>query len=228
MDSRELSERSPLRVLDHSIHGGLGPGNLGVVCGAAGLGKSAFLVDVSLDELLRGRQVLHVALDQPPDRVRTYYDEIFRQLVRSEGVEAAADLWLQMERGLHIQAYVEGTFGVPALERTVALLESRIGLQPDLIVVDGYDWEAGDREKIGELKGIARAQGAKLWMSATVRGEDPFPSPMPRYASLVDVLLHLKADEGTVHLKLLKDHDDPLPRPVALDLNPTTLLLVRV
>ena len=85
--SKELTERSPLRVLDRSIHGGLGRGNLGVACAGAGAGKSAFLVAVALDHLLAGRQVLHVALDHPVDRVRDYYDEIFSELAATEALE---------------------------------------------------------------------------------------------------------------------------------------------
>ena len=77
MHQKDLSERSPLRVLDQSIHGGLGRGNIGVVVARHGVGKTAFLVGVALDELMRGRNVLHVSLDQTAERVRAYYDEIF-------------------------------------------------------------------------------------------------------------------------------------------------------
>ena len=69
MHRKELNERSPLRVLEQSIHGGLGRGNLGVVMARHGVGKTAFLVGVALDDLMRGRKVLHVSLEQPVDRV---------------------------------------------------------------------------------------------------------------------------------------------------------------
>ena len=49
MHRKELNERSPLRVLEKSIHGGLGRGNLGVVIARHGVGKSAFLVGYGLD-----------------------------------------------------------------------------------------------------------------------------------------------------------------------------------
>ena len=66
---KELTERSPMRVFENSIHGGLGAGNLGVVVARHGMGKTAFLVDIALDDLLRGRKVLHVD-DRPDDRAR--------------------------------------------------------------------------------------------------------------------------------------------------------------
>ena len=56
-----LNARSPLRLLEKGLHGGLGPGNLGVVLAAHGVGKTPFLVGLALDELLRGGAVLHAA-----------------------------------------------------------------------------------------------------------------------------------------------------------------------
>ena len=55
MYRKELNERSPLRLLENSIHGGLGRGNLGVVVARHGVGKTAFLVGVALDDLLRSK-----------------------------------------------------------------------------------------------------------------------------------------------------------------------------
>ncbi len=234
MDYRvELSERSPIRVLDRTIRGGLGRGNLGVVCAPAGVGKTAFLVDVALDELMRGHEVLHVALDQPLDRVRAYYDEIFRELLRSERAEHAAGIWDLMERGLRIQASVGRSLPLDALERAAGLFEDLSRVGPDVIVIDGFDWAAGSEADVRAIKSFGRKCEAEIWMSATVDpgpGTEPpwdFPAPLLRYQSLVDVLLELRGDRETVHVRLLKDRDSTTPRSVALDLDPTTLLLVR-
>ena len=53
-----LNARSPLRLLERGLHGGLGPGNVGVVLAGHGVGKTSFLVCVALDEL----QELYVLL----------------------------------------------------------------------------------------------------------------------------------------------------------------------
>ena len=57
-----LNARSPLRLLEKGLQGGLGPGNLGVVIAGHGVGKTSFLVGVALDELLRSGRVLHVSM----------------------------------------------------------------------------------------------------------------------------------------------------------------------
>jgi hypothetical protein len=229
----EIHERSPLRVLDRSIHGGLGRGDLGVVCAGAGAGKTAFLVGVALDVLLRGCRVLHVALDQPVDRVRNYYDEILAELARAEEMEKPDAARLLVERNRRIHAYRRAAFSVEALARSLSFLRSHTDVHPDLIVVDGYDWGHGSEGEIAALRDLARSEDAVLWMSATldragpVPHESGFPQPVGRFDALIDVLLRLKGADGTVHLSVLKGHGGAAPDSPGLDLDPTTLLLVK-
>lgn len=231
--SKELNERSPLRVFERSIHGGLGEGNLGVVCAAPGVGKSAFLVGVALDYLMRERQVLHIAQNQPVDRIRNYYDEIFAELARSEELEDAAEVRLKIEQNRHIHTYQENTFHLEGLEKTLDFFRHHTGMDPALMILDGYDWEKGSTGDLAALKKIARSQESELWMSArTPRSRETkhpagYPDPVAPFESMIDVMVQLSTGDGTVHLRLLKDHDNPEPGLVALDLDPTTLLLVR-
>ena len=48
MYRKQVNEHSPIRILEQSIHGGLGKGNLGVVMARAGVGKTACLVHLGL------------------------------------------------------------------------------------------------------------------------------------------------------------------------------------
>lgn len=225
--SKELTERSPLRVLDRSIHGGLGRGNLGMVCAGAGAGKSAFLVAVALDHLLAGRQVLHVALDHPVDRVRDYYDEIFSELAATESLEDVARTRQDLERNRRIHAFAPHTFSVERLDQTLQLFEQHAGQHPACLVVDGYAFEQGSPQEVAALKELAAARAAELWMSARLR-KDGSAEPIAAYDAIIDVLLRLKGDGSTVHLQLVKEHGRAVGEGVGLDLDPTTLLLKRV
>jgi hypothetical protein len=231
--SKELNERSPLRAFERSIHGGLGEGNLGVVCSGPGVGKTAFMVGIALDHLMRERQVLHIAAEQPVDRVRNYYDEIFAELARSEELEDAAEVRLRIERNRRIHTYQEHSFNVESLHTTLSFMRKHTELDPSIMVLDGYDWENGSEAEIEELRKIAQEQTSELWLSARIPraweagGADPFPPPIARFAPAVDVVVQLRTSNGTVHLQLLKDHDNTEPGSVAVDLDPTTLLLVK-
>ena len=84
-----LNARSPLRLLEKGLHGGLGIGNLGACIAGHGVGKTSFLVGVGIDELLRGGTVLHVAMDQTVGHVRDYYDTVWEAFASSTHIENA-------------------------------------------------------------------------------------------------------------------------------------------
>ena len=98
MYKKEVNQRSPLRVFERSIHGGLGRGNVGVVMSRAGVGKTAFLVDIAIDHLMHERKVLHVNIDDPVEKVREFYDEIFHDLADSLKLENRDRVHLIVER----------------------------------------------------------------------------------------------------------------------------------
>jgi len=232
MQQKELNERSPLRVLDQSIHGGLGRGNIGVVVARHGVGKTAFLVGVALDELLRGRHVLHVSLDQTAERVRAYYDEIFAELSHAEGL---ADVWevrLDLERHRRIHCYLGGTFSLERLREALAFMKQHGDFTPQALLIDGYDFASTTRADVQGLRVIARELDAELWMSAVTSRVAPrdvhgVPEPVAHLRDVIDVILYMAHDGRAVHVGLLKDHDNPDVSELKLALDPTTLLLFR-
>ncbi|HKY32971.1 MAG TPA: hypothetical protein VJV23_10570 [Candidatus Polarisedimenticolia bacterium] len=232
MYRKELNERSPLRVFEQSIHGGLGPGNIGVAAGRHGVGKTAFLVGVALDDLMRGRRVLHVALDQPVEKVREYYDEIFIDLARSSGLEDVGVERLEMERSRNIHSYLGGTFSVARLREAVGFLREHAHFVPRALVIDGYDFEKGTAAGLAELRGLAGELEAEVWMSAVVHRDAPrdprgIPEPVARLQGDISVIVSLAHDGKAVHLRLLKDHDNPDVSDLTIALDPVTMLLVR-
>ena len=109
---KKVHDRSPLRVFERSIQGGLGRGNLGVVLSRPGMGKTSFMVGIALDALMQGHKVFHVALEQSVDHVREYYDEIFSDLARTTRLEDAASIRLGVERGRMVHTYLGHSFSM--------------------------------------------------------------------------------------------------------------------
>ncbi len=232
MYRKELNERSPLRLFEASVHGGLGRGNLGVAVGRHGVGKTAFLVGVALDDLMRGRQVLHVSLDQPVDKVRDYYDEIFMDLARTSGLEDVAGERLLMERNRIIHVYRGGSFSAARLAEAAAFLDVHAHFKPSAIMIDGFDFDAACAPDVAALRDVARRLDVEMWMSAVTHREAArdargVPEPVARVQEPVSVILSLAHDGRAVHLRLLKDHDNPQVSDLSLVLNPTTMLLMR-
>ena len=228
---KELNERSPLRVFERSIRGGLGPGNIGVVVARRGIGKSAFLVGVALDNLMRGKSVLHVALGQSLGRVREYYDEIFLDLARTSRLEDRDAVKREMEKHRHIHAYIGGTFSVTKLRDEIALLREFVHFSPNALLVDGWNFDGASTEDLKQLHDLAKEFDAELWMSAVMhrdsaKNERGIPEPLARLESELDVIVRLAHDGKSVHVSLLKDHDNPRPSDARLALDPVTMLLV--
>jgi hypothetical protein len=230
MHRKELNERSPVRVLEASIHGGLGAGNIGVVIARPGVGKTAFLVGVALDDLMRGRKVLHVSLEHDSDRVRVFYDEVFGDLYRERALENVWKVRLEMERNRRIHCYLDDTFSVKKLAETLAFLREHCDFRPAAIMIDNYPFRKAVPEDMQALRRIARDGDAELWMTANTHrdssvNEDGVPEPVAHLQDGVDVILRMAHDTKAVHVSLLKDHENPNVPDLKLALDPTTMLL---
>jgi len=226
-----LNARSPLRLLEKGLHGGLGIGNLGVLLAGHGVGKTPFLVGVALDELLRGGSVLHVALDQTVSHVRAYYDTVYEELAESTQLEDAAVTHAEIDRRRSIRAYPPASFSTSKLREAVKI-ESEAGSKPTLLMLEGIDLKSADREELEDLRALARELAAEVWLSAASSGEQVagIPDSIKRLDALISVVLALEPPEAggeEVLLRALKDHDSPDLTELHVALDPRTLLLVR-
>lgn len=231
MHLKELNHRSPIRILERSVHGGLGPGNLGIVAARAGVGKSGFLTSLALDDLLRGRKVLHVTVDRPVAHVRDFYDEVFADLARHANLEETVLARRRVDENRFIHSFVEQGFDVDRVIDTVSILRESAGFDPDVLIVDGFDFGVEDRPVLQRLKELAARLEAELWMALKTTRQDvsadwhELPGPVARLADEVSVVIYLQPAEGAVHVRLLKDHDREDVVDPGLDLDPRTFLL---
>ena len=76
MLKEELIAKSPVRLLEKSIEGGLKTGNIGVIASRKGIGKTSVLVQLALDKLLQGEKVIHVSFTAHASYVISWYENI--------------------------------------------------------------------------------------------------------------------------------------------------------
>jgi hypothetical protein len=230
MRRREINERSPVRMLEASLHGGLEPGNIGVVIARHGVGKTAFLVGVALDDLMRGQKVLHVSLEHDSDKVRAYYDEIFMDLAHKRELEDVWKVRLELERNRRIHCYLDKTFSLDKLREALTFLREHGDFHPVAIMIDGYDFAKATSEDMNQLRKIAGDVDAEVWMTATthreaIMNEHGVPQPVAHLENDLDVIMRMAHDTKAVHVSLIKDHDNPDVSDLKLALDPTTMLL---
>ena len=228
MYRRFLNARSPLRLLEKGLHGGLGRGNLGLVLAARGVGKTSFLVGVAMDDLLRGEPVLHVSLDHTVSHVRDYYDSVFDALATSTHLDDAAMVHAEVARLRRIRAYLSADFDAQRLGEALEL-EGQVGGKIALVVVDGFDPITRPRKELEAIRELAREKEVELWISALLPEEQvsAMPASYREVEDLFSVVLTLEPHAQEVALRALKDHDNPDVSALHVGLDPRSLLLVR-
>ena len=223
-----LNARSPLRLLEKGLHGGLGKGNVGLLVAGPGVGKTACLVGIALDDLLRGGHVLHVGLDEPVAHVRAFYDTVFEDLTSTTHLADAARVHREVDRRRSIRAYPAPGFSAAKLREAVKF-ESEAGGRPELVIVDGLQLAAVPRDEVLELRALAGELEAEVWLSGPVKDErvQGVPAEIRPIQDLLSVILALEPGDSAVALRALKDHDSPDLSALHVALDPKTLLLKR-
>jgi hypothetical protein len=230
MLKNDLILRKPLRFLQKDPQKSLLPvGGFGAVLARAGVGKTALLVQISLNSLLEGWNVLHISLEDPVDKVNLWYTEVFNHIARQYNVKPANELWDTLLPHRFIMTFrVEG-FSVPKLdERLTDLVEQNI-FSPHVVIIDGLPFDQTVRPPLLELKELTQRRGCHAWFTVrTHRHEIPDPEGIPtQMAGLVDlfnVILHLQPQNKDIHIRALKGQENAGGQ-TGLILDPATMLI---
>ena len=210
MLKNDLTLRNPMRLLGPSGGAPLPPGGFGAVLARAGVGKTAFLVQLALDNLLQNRKVLHISLNDPVQKVALWYREVMATAGAGKSPRTTAPVWESLQPNLFIMTFrVEG-FSVPKLEERVTDLTAQGIFAPQMILVDGLPFE-GDAiaQLLREFKGLAGRLEVPSWFAVrTHRHEAPAASGLPPQiepmADLFEVLLQLKPEGASIQVEALK------------------------
>ena len=224
--------RSPRKLLERDGHPGPGPGRLALVMARAGIGKTAFLVDIGIDALLSGQRVLHISLDSTVDKVRTWYDDILSEMLRQERkLDHWASIQLDVERRRHIHTYVGHSFSGRRLGEVLGLLKDVMHFEPQVILVDDLEGDEMDVERIAAVKAVAKEAGAELWVACQTFREGPqaedghLPPPADQIEEEVDLAFRLDSQDSKVRLHVLKDREKMVDEDTHILLDPQTMLL---
>ncbi len=223
-----LNARSPLRLLEKGLHGGLGPGNIGIFLSGHGVGKGSVLVGVALDELLRSGNVLHVSLTHSVAHVRAHYDTVFDDLAATTHLKDVEKIHAEIDRRRSIRVYPAPSFSAAKLREAVKL-EIEAGQKPSLVIIEGEDFDSAQRDDFQDFKALAEELAAEIWLSAQCKDEQTvaIPESIARIEDLVSVIVGLEPGDDAVALRALKDHDNPDIADLHVALDPRTLLLKR-
>lgn len=228
MGYEPLVNQNPLRVLNL----GRGSKQLGLVMARAGLGKTALLVQIALDSILRGNRVIHVSIGESIEKTKSWYDDILQFILQEHSVNRPHELIDLIARHRMIMTFKEDTFSRPRLEERLNDLILQDIFKPNCLVVDGFDFENTDRSTVEDIKELLENMNLQAWFSATShRGDDRFsptgvPAPCHEVDDLFDTVILLKPEhDATIKLEIIRNDTDESAPAVSLNLDPSTMMV---
>ena len=229
MIKQELILRNPLRYLGFETEDILPAGGFGAVLAYAGVGKTALLVQLALNAMLRSRNVLHVSLQDPVNKVTLWYGELFNHLASQYEGSQINKLWDSVLPHRFIMTFRVESFSVPKLEERLNDLTEQGIFKSEMMIIDGFHCDESMRPALAAMKALAGKNGMHVWFTVhTHRHEKPDQDGLPLsflpLADLFDLILELQTEHANVHIKLIRGTASSSPAADLL-LDPSTMLI---
>lgn len=231
MVREELNRRSPLRVFENSIHGGLGKGNLGVIASRHGIGKTACMVHMATDKLFRNEHVIHISFSQNVNHVIAWYEDIFKEISTKRELDNAMSVHDDIIKNRVIMNFNQDNVSVEQIIKSLRTMITDGGFKADAIFFDGYKMTTVEHEAVERIKAFAQEIGVEIWFSVSpVRPDVSFdeygiPETLNKIVDVVDVLVGMKYDGDKVVMTVVKDHGELQPEKLSLSLDPNSMLI---
>ena len=170
---------TPWPLINKLLCGGLGQGDLGLIAGGPGGGKSWALISLGAQAVKLGFTVIHYTLELSEKYVGRRYDACFTEIPVGDVIDNKDTVKKRVENlrgGLYIREYPAGQATVNTIH---AHLEKCIqqNIEPDLIIVDYADLLTSKsskekRDKLDDiytnLRGLASEMKLPIWTASQV------------------------------------------------------------
>jgi hypothetical protein len=231
MDQAVSPNRESIQMIQGALGKTLGPGELGVLLAWTGVGKTACLTHLALEQLLQGACVLHVCIDETPEKIKIWYHELLKNAVAPRTGEDFASLQYRIEPLRFILAFLNQSFQLSKLEQSLGNLREQAGFSPAMAVVDGLDFDRMDRSTVSGFQRFAKESGLAIWFSArrhrhiATQNERGIPYPCHETDDLFHSILLLEPSAGAISLQVLKLDNSYRPDHPGMVLNPQTYFI---
>lgn len=188
-------------------------GQFGAVLSRAGVGKTSFLVQIALTQLLADQKILHVSLDDPMDKINLRYEEAYTNLVDNIGYvdpQKAVRLWEDIFPNKVGISYTESTFNTDKIKDYLKSFKKSDLALPSIIVIDGINFDKDVTGILEDLKILNQEFGVFIWFSMKSHreealSEDGFPVQLEAVKNLFDKAIFLQPVDDKIEAVILKD-----------------------
>jgi hypothetical protein len=228
----ELVQRSPIRIFEQSIHGGLKAGEIGIIASMHGVGKTSVLVQLALDKLLQGKKVIHVSFTNHTHHVLAWYEDIFNEFISKKNLEDAAEIKNNLVKNRVLMNFNQDGMTTSQILNSLRAMIIQGGFKAEAVIVDGLDFNTAGRERISNVKAFAQELGVSVWYSCSINDDsqkydkDNIPVLIKDFADIVDVVIVLEPKTDHVELSISKDRGSVISKSAAMRLDTKTLLIL--
>ena len=236
MVKEEMVQRSPIRIFEQSIHGGLKAGETGVIASLNGIGKTSVLVQIALDKLLQGKKVIHVSFTQHTHHVLSWYEDIFDEFTSKKNLENTKEVKNDLVKNRVLMNFNQDGMSIEQIIKSLRAMIVQGGFNADAVIVDGLDFSRTNPPDIANFKSFAAELGISVWFSCSVKDEqydkENIPVILGKFTGFIDVIIILQPKPETpphpahVELSISKDRDTVISKSMAMKLDPKTLLIL--
>jgi len=232
MVKSELIKRSPLRIFEKSIHGGVDKGQIGVLASKKGVGKTACLTHIAVDKLFQDRHVIHVSFATSVEHIINWYEDIFKEIAKKRNLENAVEVHDEIIKNRVIMNFNQDRVSMDQVIKSLEALINDGNFPADAVIFDGYNISDESKSDLETIKEFAQRLKLEIWFSLSLQekekqlfNEKDIPIVLEKLIDNVDVLINLRHSGDYVHLQVAKDHELIENREMALRLDPKTLLI---
>jgi len=230
MVKAELTKKSPLRILEKATHGGLGKGNIAVIASKRGIGKTACLVHIATDKLMRDKHVIHVSYSSRTDHIINWYEDIFKEISLKRDLEDAMNVHDELIKNRVIMNFNQDGVTMDQVLSSIKAMIENGQKTTDAVAIDGYDFTKKCSEDIEKVKQFAMELNLEIWFTDSYQNEIVSTGEIPQNLKCCEdklsVIMVLKNDGNAMNLNLVKDHDNTVGD-MSLVLDSKTLLIAR-
>ncbi len=233
MSHEEITKLSPLRVFESSIHGGLGRGKVGMIAAKRGIGKTALMVHLAIDKLLRGCHVIHVSFAKDTRYTTEWYDDIFNEILKTRGIARDEEAYEEMVHNRVIMNFTNPQATPGKVLESIKLMIEQGHFKADAIIFEGLATDQVKKENLPAVRKFAEEMNVEVWYSVSSLVQDTFgdfglPTSLEIKPEDVDVCLSMMYANNAVQLTVLNDHGNlEAHGDLQVKLDPETMLITK-
>ncbi len=156
----------------------------GAVLSRAGVGKTTFLVQIALTQLLQDKKILHISLVEGMDKINVRYSDVYNNLIDSIGYvdpAKARKLWEEIEANKVGISYHDKSLDTAKIRDYLNSFSAANLPMPGIIILDGLDFEQDVTAQLSELNALYDEFSIPTWFSIQCHRDgtlDPEKTPV--------------------------------------------------